>query len=167
LAGSENQVLAQRGRVWRGRQPRKRIRHPHRDPWLAIFGLYPPLAPSLTSSPPTTPPTVPATSSSLWSPRKSLTRRHFLKYYGYVFKEREPSFSGGSYLAADENIMDWLIENKEWLFSGVLVAVPLAVLSWVFGRRSAKRIQKQRAGAGSTNVQIAGDLRIEREAKDE
>ncbi len=38
--------------------------------------------------------------------------------------------------------MDWIIENKEWLFSGVLIAVPLAVLGCFFSTKRVKQTQK-------------------------
>ena len=31
--------------------------------------------------------------------------------------------------------MDWLIKNSEWLFSGIFVAVPIAVIGWFYSRR--------------------------------
>ncbi len=54
--------------------------------------------------------------------------------------------------------MNWLIENKQWIFSGVGIAIPLAIVSWVFSSRSSK--QKQKGGSNSTNIQIGGNLTI-------
>lgn len=31
--------------------------------------------------------------------------------------------------------MEWIIRNIEWLFSGIAVAIPLAVIGWLLGRR--------------------------------
>ena len=33
-------------------------------------------------------------------------------------------------------MLAWIIENKEWLFNGVAVAVPLAVIGWFCSKRS-------------------------------
>ena len=54
--------------------------------------------------------------------------------------------------------MNWIIRNKEWLFSGILVAVPLAL----FGARViAKRLtQNQRGGDNSVNVQVGGNVDV-------
>lgn len=56
--------------------------------------------------------------------------------------------------------MDWLIANKEWLFSGALVAIPLAVVGWIFGKRAVQHLQKQRGGHGSVNIQAGGNVNL-------
>lgn len=55
--------------------------------------------------------------------------------------------------------MDWFIENREWLFSGVAIAIPLAIAGWAFSSKGQKQVQK--GGKGSTNIQIGGSLNIE------
>lgn len=62
-------------------------------------------------------------------------------------------------------IMNWLQENIEWLFSGAAVAVPIAIIGWIFFRRRYSVSQKQKGGHHSTNVQIGGNLEINK--KDE
>lgn len=58
--------------------------------------------------------------------------------------------------------MDWLIDNKVWLFSGAAIVVPLTVLGWFVRKRPKKLIrQRQRGGDGSINLQVARDLKIE------
>ena len=52
--------------------------------------------------------------------------------------------------------MDWIIQNKEWLFGGVLVAIPIAIIGWIFS--SVKKKQNQKGGDGSINIQIGGDV---------
>ena len=42
--------------------------------------------------------------------------------------------------------MDWIIANKEWLFSGILVAVPIALIGWLIAKRRSRPSQSQRAG---------------------
>ncbi|EGR2912500.1 MULTISPECIES: hypothetical protein [Vibrio] len=54
--------------------------------------------------------------------------------------------------------MQWIIDNKEWLLSGIFVAVPLALVGWFFSARGNKQTQK--SGNNSTNIQVGGDLRI-------
>ncbi|KIF52248.1 hypothetical protein [Vibrio owensii] len=54
--------------------------------------------------------------------------------------------------------MDWIMQNKEWLFSGVAIAVPIAVLSYFFSNRNNKQIQK--GGNNSTNIQIGKNLNL-------
>ncbi|HIF9169560.1 TPA: hypothetical protein ACX6RM_001800 [Photobacterium damselae] len=60
--------------------------------------------------------------------------------------------------------MDWLVQNKEWLFSGIAIAIPLAIASWFFSAKSSKQVQK--GGKNSTNIQVGGNLNI-RERKDD
>ena len=54
--------------------------------------------------------------------------------------------------------MEWIIQNKEWLFSGIAIAVPLAIIGWRFSTRTNKQVQK--GGDNSTNIQVGGSLRI-------
>lgn len=57
--------------------------------------------------------------------------------------------------------MDWIIANKTWLFDGALVAVPIAILGWIFAKRAISRSQKQRGGHGSINIQAGGNVKLE------
>ena len=63
--------------------------------------------------------------------------------------------------------MDWIIANKEWLFSGLLVAVPIAIIGWILSRRRSTLSQRQRGGKGSTNIQVGGDLKIDERPRHE
>lgn len=54
--------------------------------------------------------------------------------------------------------MNWIIENQQWLFSGVAIAVPLAILGWVFSGK--KNRQSQKGGKNSTNIQVGGNINI-------
>lgn len=56
--------------------------------------------------------------------------------------------------------MDWILENKAWLFSGIAVAIPIAWLSWRFARKGSGRSLRQKGGKGSTNIQIGGNANI-------
>ena len=63
--------------------------------------------------------------------------------------------------------MDWIVANKEWLFSGLLVAIPIALVGWFFARRHLHRSQVQRSGDNSINIQAGGDTNFGSGAKDE
>ncbi len=63
-----------------------------------------------------------------------------------------------------EDIWLWIQTNKEWLFSGVAIAVPLAFFGWLVSRKD--KTQSQTAGENSTNIQVAGDFKLESAAKD-
>ncbi|MFG0400367.1 hypothetical protein [Pseudomonas sp. zjy_11] len=54
--------------------------------------------------------------------------------------------------------MEWISTNKEWLFSGVAIAMPLALIGWLVSSRGSKQAQK--GGKNSTNIQIGGDFKI-------
>ena len=56
-------------------------------------------------------------------------------------------------------LMDWIIANKDWLFSGLLVAVPIALVGWLIGSRR-KRSQTQKAGDHSVNIQVGGNIDV-------
>jgi hypothetical protein len=51
--------------------------------------------------------------------------------------------------------LDWIIGNKEWLFSGIAIVLPLAILGWFFGSKKNKQVQK--SGSNSTNIQVSGN----------
>lgn len=53
--------------------------------------------------------------------------------------------------------MEWILANKEWLFSGAAIAIPLALIGWFFSGRTNKQIQK--SGDNSTNIQIGGNFK--------
>ncbi|WP_341936873.1 hypothetical protein [Marinimicrobium sp. C2-29] len=62
-----------------------------------------------------------------------------------------------------EEFVDWIIYNKQWLFSGA----GLMVLAWigriVFKKKYASSTQTIRSGDRSTNVQAGRDVSIGRE----
>ncbi|MCS4308597.1 hypothetical protein M2404_002954 [Rheinheimera pacifica] len=54
--------------------------------------------------------------------------------------------------------MEWILNNKEWLFSGIAIAIPIAIASWLIPSRRNKQIQK--SGDNSTNIQIGGNFKV-------
>jgi len=58
--------------------------------------------------------------------------------------------------------MEWIVENKDWLFSGVgvaiMITIPLAIIGWFISTRGSKQVQK--GGNNSTNIQVGGSLNI-------
>jgi len=57
--------------------------------------------------------------------------------------------------------MHFISQNKEWLFSGLLVAVPLALISWLLSKRKAPDSQIQESGKNSLNIQAKENIHIE------
>ena len=55
--------------------------------------------------------------------------------------------------------MQWIIDNKEWVFSGVGVFV-LSLAVTLFLKKGASTKQVQKSGKNSTNSQSAGDINI-------
>ncbi|MFC1716535.1 hypothetical protein ACFL6S_22905 [Candidatus Poribacteria bacterium] len=57
-------------------------------------------------------------------------------------------------------MVDWIREHIKWVFSGVGVAIIVAIISLFFGRQHIKSvIQKQTSGGNSANVQVGGDVK--------
>ncbi len=61
--------------------------------------------------------------------------------------------------------MEWIIENKDWLFSGIAIAIPLAIIGWLIHKNKSKQIQK--SGNNSTNVQVGKNININQREKDD
>ncbi len=57
-------------------------------------------------------------------------------------------------------MLDWIMENKNWLFSGVLVAVPLAVIGWVCSKRSTRDINigSHNSAKGDQHINIGSSV---------
>jgi len=62
-------------------------------------------------------------------------------------------------------MITWLVANKEWLFSGLAVAVPIAIIGWIFG--SQRTFQKLRSGEKSINIQVGGNVSVNKKLNDE
>ncbi len=59
-----------------------------------------------------------------------------------------------------ESAIAWVIENKEWLFSGLAVTLMSSILGVIYHKKQAKKSQKIRAGKNSTNYQAGRDIQI-------
>ncbi|MBN1545519.1 MAG: hypothetical protein JW902_02550 [Syntrophaceae bacterium] len=57
--------------------------------------------------------------------------------------------------------MGWVIDNKEWIFSGVGIFLISTTIVFLFKKRSSVN-QFQKSGKNSTNYQSAGDIKIGR-----
>jgi len=57
-----------------------------------------------------------------------------------------------------ETLWDWVVQNREWLFSGLAVALPLAILGWWFSKRP--NAMSQQSGDNAVNLQAQGDITI-------
>lgn len=62
------------------------------------------------------------------------------------------------YFKSERMKMNWVIQNKEWLFSGAAIAIPLAMAGWILSSKRDAQVQK--GGANSTNIQAGRDLSI-------
>jgi hypothetical protein len=56
--------------------------------------------------------------------------------------------------------MEWIIENKQWLFSGIAIAVPLAIVGWLVTNSKKQIRQRQKSGSGSINLQAGGNINM-------
>jgi len=52
--------------------------------------------------------------------------------------------------------MEWILENKDWLFNGVAIAIPIAIIGWLISSRRKKQVQK--GGDNSTKIQVGRNL---------
>jgi len=59
--------------------------------------------------------------------------------------------------------MEWIIKNKEWLFSGIAISIPIALIGWFFARQNT---QNQKSGNNSTNIQVGGNLKLGKDKND-
>ncbi|AVK50992.1 hypothetical protein AXY43_24875 [Clostridium sp. MF28] len=54
-------------------------------------------------------------------------------------------------------MLSWLVNNKEWFFSGIGVLILSTVIGF-FIKQKASIIQKQKSGDNGINIQSAGSL---------
>jgi hypothetical protein len=56
-------------------------------------------------------------------------------------------------------MFDWILQNKEWLFSGLGLVVIGWFITWLINRNK-KTGQLQKSGKNSTNIQAGNDINI-------
>ena len=61
--------------------------------------------------------------------------------------------------------MDWIIKNSDWLFSGIAIAIPLAIIGYLFNK-NVKSKQNQKIGNNSTGYQVGGSININKKDKE-
>jgi uncharacterized Tic20 family protein len=64
-------------------------------------------------------------------------------------------------------MMEWILANKAWLFSGLLVTVPTAIIGGLIAWKRSRHSQVQRSGHNSINIQAAGNIDIRGGVKNE
>jgi hypothetical protein len=57
-------------------------------------------------------------------------------------------------------VFDWLIQNEQWLFSGIGVAIVSWIGALIFKRNNSSSSQTIRSGNNSTNFQAGRDVNI-------
>jgi len=55
--------------------------------------------------------------------------------------------------------MDWILQNKQWLFSGIGVFF-ISLFGYFFKKQTGIK-QSQKSGDNSTNLQVGGNLSIQ------
>ena len=65
-------------------------------------------------------------------------------------------------LLMENQVLDYIVNNKEWIFSGIGVAV----ISWILFRRSSSKKMTQKSGDNSTNIQVGGSINVSNKDKD-
>lgn len=54
--------------------------------------------------------------------------------------------------------MEWILANKEWIFSGIGVLIVGLLINLFKGKKDLKATKmKQKSGSNSSNIQIGGD----------
>ena len=65
--------------------------------------------------------------------------------------------------------MDWIInliiDNKEWVFSGIGIPILYGVLKFFFGKRKSAAVVQQRAGNNAVNINASGDVHYDASRK--
>ena len=64
-----------------------------------------------------------------------------------------------------EELIACVFKNKEWLFSGIGVAVGAWLVRLIFNKTSASSLQTLRSGNSSTNIQAGRDVNLRTKIK--
>ena len=54
--------------------------------------------------------------------------------------------------------MEWIMDNKEWVFSGVGVFILSTIITLMFRKSTVN--QNQKVGNNSTGIQVGRDLKV-------
>ena len=65
-----------------------------------------------------------------------------------------------------DTIMTWLINNIEWLFSGIGIVVLVGLGRYFFRRRQKTSSQTIRSGERSFNIQAGRDINLQEKANE-
>lgn len=57
-------------------------------------------------------------------------------------------------------MIEWLVENKEWIFSGAGVAIIAWILNVIYGKSHRRVTQMQQSGNDSVNIQAGDNVNI-------
>jgi hypothetical protein len=57
-------------------------------------------------------------------------------------------------------MMDFIWNNKAWIFDGIGVSVLAGIAALLWRRRNRLRTQRQTGGHGSTNIQAGRDVKL-------
>jgi plastocyanin domain-containing protein len=62
-------------------------------------------------------------------------------------------------ISKNHRLMEWILDNKEWIFSGIGVFIIGLIIAFFSRKKKNKSIKmKQKSGSNSTNTQIGGDF---------
>ena len=64
-----------------------------------------------------------------------------------------------------DELIKWVGNNKEWLFSGVGVVVVAWIVRIVYRKKQISSYQNIRSGRNSTNIQAGRDVKINSKSK--
>lgn len=64
-----------------------------------------------------------------------------------------------------DEVITWVIDNKEWLFSGVGAVVIAWIGRVIYKRKQTAASQKIRSGRNSTNIQAGRDIKLNSKMK--
>lgn len=59
-------------------------------------------------------------------------------------------------------MMEWVVANKEWIFSGFGIAIPLFIVGWYLNKKIFCNKQSQKSGNNSTNIQVGKNFIIKK-----
>ena len=58
------------------------------------------------------------------------------------------------------SLPDWIIQNKEWMFSGIGVAI-ITLISGLLIKKNASKINQQKIKSGDGSINVQGGEKVE------